>query len=258
MLTFLRRIFGNGEKIVIGNKICIGIMLFFYLMPIFVLWESCGHQDVELSKKNELSKLKDDLSNLKADSETAAIQEEIKALQVRLNKVNQKYEPYHAELLKRKKVEEERARKAEAEARESRRKKEAIAKQAEFEKQLKMLDRYPSVEDIAVYFATPNLMKRELMGKIVVIHGKVEEISDSTHVKTLFMSGWFTADGDVHKGSFLFENDSFNFTAGCRVGDYVLVKGTCGMVKGKDSFLSGAMVVFRMAKIHYNYGRLKR
>ena len=243
MLNFMRRIFGNGEKIAIGNKICIGLILFLVIVSIFRLWESRGNQDIELSKKNELSELKDNLSNLKADSEFNSIWKEIKALQIRLKEVNEKYEPYHTELDKRKKAETERKRKA-----------EVLAKRAEFEKQLKMLDSYPSVEDIAIFFATPNLMKRELVGETVVMHGKVEGII----VNTLFMSAWFTADGDVHEATFLFENDSFNFTAQCRIEDYVLISGMCERITGKDSFLSGTMAAFQDARIHYNYGRLEQ
>lgn len=149
-------------------------------------------------------------------------------------------------MTKRKKAEEERARKAKAEAR-----------QAEFEEQLKMLDRYPSVEDMAIFLATPNLMKLKFMGEVVVLHGKVIEIIGSGNYKTLFMSGWFIQDGDVHEGAFLFENHAVDFTAGCRVGDYVLIKGTCHNIKGKDSLLTSAMVGFSSARIHYNYGRLK-
>ena len=40
MLNFIRRVFGNGEKIAIGNKICIGITIFFNGISRFGLAES--------------------------------------------------------------------------------------------------------------------------------------------------------------------------------------------------------------------------
>ena len=122
MLNFLRRVLGNGEKIAIGNKICIGIMVFFYIIiPLPLLFQSCGYEDIELAKKNELSELKDNLPNFRStvrssilDNESALIRKEIDTLQARLNEVTEKYKPYHAELDKRKEAEAKR-QKAEAE-----------------------------------------------------------------------------------------------------------------------------------------------
>ena len=38
MLSFMRRILGNGEKIAIGNKICIVIFGLFYILAILMLF----------------------------------------------------------------------------------------------------------------------------------------------------------------------------------------------------------------------------
>lgn len=116
MLNFLRRFLGDGEKIAIGNKICIGIVVFFYIIiPLPLLLQSCGYEDIELSKKHELSELKDNLPNFrsKLDNESASTRKEIETLQTRLNKVTEKYKPYHAELEKRKEAEAERQRRNE-------------------------------------------------------------------------------------------------------------------------------------------------
>ena len=124
MINFMRRILGNGEKIAIGNKICIGLMLFFYIIiPVIALLGARGYQDIELSKQNELSELKDDLFSLKSDNETAIIRKEVEALQARLNEVQQNYEPYHVAL--------ENERKAERAEREAKAKATALKRAAE-------------------------------------------------------------------------------------------------------------------------------
>ena len=245
MLNFLRRILGNGEKIAIGNKICIGIMVFFYIIiPLPFLFESCGYEDAELSKQNELSELKDNFPNFrsKLDNESALIRKEVETLQARLNEIAEKYKPYRAELEKRKEEEEERNRKA-----------EALAKQAEVEEQLKQLDIYPSLDEVSALFASPNLMKRELTGQTIVMHGQIKYIHDAD----IAMVGWFAADGDVHEALFHFLSDSSNLTSQCREGDYVLITGLCFSIKNKKSSFGGTVGI-KNSTVLYNFGRLNR
>ncbi len=88
MLNFLRRLFGNGEKIAIGNKICIGIFILICIVSITTLWESRKYAEIESVKVREYNKLRKYHAFLVEqnmnDPEITALKVEVEGLKAKL------------------------------------------------------------------------------------------------------------------------------------------------------------------------------
>ena len=109
MLNFIRHIFGNGEKIAIGNKICIGIFILLCIASITTLLGLGKYTEIESVKGAEYNKLKEDLAYLvdqnMNDPEITALKVETEGLKAKLTEVEQEYAPYHVELEKHRRAE---------------------------------------------------------------------------------------------------------------------------------------------------------
>ena len=109
MLTSLRRILGNGEKIAIGNKICIGIFSIFYILAIATLLVPSENKDTESANLAEYNKLKQEFETLvrqnASDPDIANLKIEIEKLQTKITEVDEKYLPYLTKLSERRKRE---------------------------------------------------------------------------------------------------------------------------------------------------------
>lgn len=102
MLNFIRRVFGNGEKIAIGNKICMFLFLFGVITS---LWEARKYA----KKEAEYHKLTAEISQLAdqnmQNTEITALKSEIEDLETKLSGIEKEYAPYHAEIANRRDVE---------------------------------------------------------------------------------------------------------------------------------------------------------
>ena len=109
MLTFLRKTFGNGYKIAIGNKICIGILILVCIVSITSVWESCGYTKIESAKVSVYTKLKADLAQHveqnSQDAEFNNLKVEIQTLEAKLTEAEKKYLPYRTKLTNKRKGE---------------------------------------------------------------------------------------------------------------------------------------------------------
>ena len=106
MLNFIRHVLGNGEKIAIGNKMCMVLFLLTCLGTIIsLLWESREYAKIEA----KYSKLSVDLLHLANQNmqnvEIIALKTEIENLEVKFTEVQEKYAPYHAEIIKQRDAE---------------------------------------------------------------------------------------------------------------------------------------------------------
>ena len=88
MLSFMRRILGNSEKIAIGNKICIVLYALLCLICIRMWQESGGYAKIESEKMEVYNKVKADLDRIVAeneqDPEINALKVEIETLKTKL------------------------------------------------------------------------------------------------------------------------------------------------------------------------------
>ena len=109
MMKFLRKTFGNGYRIAIGNKICIGIFLLLAVVFVSSLWESCGYPEIETAKENQYNKLQDDLADLvernAEDADILNLKAKEKTLKAEFAEVEKKYLPYRTELTNQRKAE---------------------------------------------------------------------------------------------------------------------------------------------------------
>ena len=109
MLNFMRRIFGNGEKIAIGNKICMGFFILLILSALSMLWQSGGYSKIETEKVSEYNKYKADLARLveenTQDTEINALKIEIEDLKAKLTRAEKDSARYDDMLTKQRAAE---------------------------------------------------------------------------------------------------------------------------------------------------------
>ena len=105
MLNFMRRVWGNGEKIAIGNKISMGVFILILIGCFSMLRESREYSKIEAEKQAVYNKLTAEFSQLAEqnmqDTEITALKAEIETLKAKFTEVEKEYAPYHTTLANR-------------------------------------------------------------------------------------------------------------------------------------------------------------